>query len=218
MDILLVDDHGLFREGVSALLQAADPDLHVAHAVDAASAMAHLETHGAELVFLDLGLPDADGLAVLSRIKETHPDVRVVVLSGTEDRDTVLECIQRGAMGFIPKSTDNPDTLWHALRMASSGAVTVPASIHSRPPRVPDSESAAQPGKASTGNTPALTARQQSVLDLLLQGLPNKSIARRLDIAESTARDYVSELLGLYGVTNRTQLVLEVTRRNLPPR
>ena len=116
-------------------------------------------------------------------------------------------------MGFIPKSTDNPDTLWHALRMASSGAVTVPASIHSTPPRVTGAAGSPQATRAPTGVAPALTARQQSVLDLLLQGLPNKSIARRLDIAESTARDYVSELLGLYGVTNRTQLVLEVTRR-----
>jgi DNA-binding NarL/FixJ family response regulator len=158
-------------------------------------------------VFLDLGLPDRPGLDALSDLKAAFPELPVVVLSGQEDRETVLQAIKRGAMGFIPKSSEDPKLLWHALKSAASGAVTVPASITIKT-RAP----------APSSQTPAglgLTTRQRDVLHLLLQGMPNKNIARRLEIAETTARGYVSDLLALFRVANRTQLVLEVARRGL---
>ena len=115
-------------------------------------------------------------------------------------------------MGFIPKSSDDPRVLLHALRMAVSGAVTVPAAIAQEP-----RPSAAVPDRAFTArlNDLGLTPRQLDVLRLLVQGMPNKSIARKLNIAETTARGYVSDLLASFRVTNRTQLVLEVARRGL---
>lgn len=161
-------------------------------------------------MLLDLGLPDRPGLDALSALKHAHPDLPVVVLSGQEDRATMLDAIHRGAMGFIPKSSDDPQVLWHAMRLALAGSVTVPAALTS-------GGAGAAPRPASSGPVQgvALTPRQTDVLRLLVQGLPNKSIARRLDIAETTARDYVSELLAAFRVTNRTQLVLEVARRGL---
>jgi len=165
-----------------------------------------------DLVLLDLGLPDKPGLEALTDLKQAHPDLPVVVLSGQEERETVLESIRRGAMGFIPKSSDDPNVLWHALKLAISGAVTVPASV---------SQQRDVPLPAATASTPLraqdlrLTPRQLEVLRLLVQGMPNKTIASRLDIAETTARGYVSELLAAFRVANRTQLVLEVAKRGL---
>ena len=115
-------------------------------------------------------------------------------------------------MGFIPKSSDDPKLLWHALKMAISGAVTVPASITTDPTA---QRPIADPARPTQARDLGLTPRQVEVLRLLVQGLPNKSIARRLDIAETTARGYVSELLAAFRVTNRTQLVLDVAKRGL---
>lgn len=166
-------------------------------------------------MLLDLGLPDRPGLDALTDLKREYPDVPVVVLSGQEDRDTMLEAIRRGAMGFIPKSSEDPQVLLHALKLAVAGSVTMPSAL---------TRAAGFSGVSSTGHSAeptaraqdlALTPRQLDVLRLLVQGLPNKSIARHMGIADTTARDYVSDLLAAFRVTNRTQLVLEVARRGL---
>ncbi len=151
-------------------------------------------------------------MEALTDLKHAHPDLPVVVLSGQEERETVLEAIRRGAMGFIPKSSEDPQLLWHALKMAVSGAVTVPDALTKE---LPSPHAPADRARPISIEALGLTPRQIEVLRLLVQGLPNKSIARRLDIAESTARGYVSELLAAFRVTNRTQLVLEVARRGL---
>jgi DNA-binding NarL/FixJ family response regulator len=209
---LLVDDHGMFREGTALLLKSLDASITVAHARSARECLDKAAADSYDLVLLDLGLPDKPGLDALSDLKHAHPDLPVVVLSGQEERETVLDAIKRGAMGFIPKSSEDPKLLWHALKMAVSGSVTVPISI--------TGESAAQIADANRVSPMrvqdlGLTQRQLEVLRLLVQGLPNKSIARRLDIAETTARGYVSELLAAFRVTNRTQLVLDVAKRGL---
>jgi DNA-binding NarL/FixJ family response regulator len=107
---------------------------------------------------------------------------------------------------------DDPKVLWHAVKMAVSGAVTVPTSM------APNSKGlgtgARSPSLARTQDL-GLTPRQLEVLRLLVQGLPNKSIANRLDIAETTARGYASELVAAFRVTNRTQLVLEFPGRTV---
>jgi DNA-binding NarL/FixJ family response regulator len=218
INILLVDDHGMFREGAALLLKSLDPAIEVAHARSARECLDSAAGAAFDLVLLDLGLPDKPGLEALSDLKHAHPDLPVVVLSGQEDRETVLESIRRGAMGFIPKSSDDPQVLWHALKMALSGAITVPASVtaqHDASRTLPTATSAAPTQRPARAQDLGLTQRQLEVLRLLVQGLPNKSIARRLDIAEATARGYVSELLAAFRVTNRTQLVLEVARRGL---
>lgn len=203
----------MFREGITLLLKSVDPSIEVTHAGTAADMLRKVTQETPDLVFLDLGLPDQPGLDALSEIKTQAPELPVVVLSGHEERDTVLEAIRRGAMGFIPKSSEDPQLLWHALKMAASGAVTVPASVTQV-----GVGAQAQPAPGATrprSDSLGLTTRQWDVLRLLVQGMPNKSIARRLDIAETTARGYVSDLLAAFRVTNRTQLVIEVARRGI---
>jgi DNA-binding NarL/FixJ family response regulator len=212
INILLVDDHGMFREGTALLLKSLDSSITVAHARSARECLDKAAADSYDLVLLDLGLPDKPGLDALSDLKHAHPDLPVVVLSGQEERETVLDAIKRGAMGFIPKSSEDPKLLWHALKMAVSGSVTVPMSMTgASAAQISDVERPAPIQAQDLG----LTQRQLEVLRLVVQGLPNKSIARRLDIAETTARGYVSELLAAFRVTNRTQLVLDVAKRGL---
>jgi DNA-binding NarL/FixJ family response regulator len=221
MRVLLVDDHGIVREGTALLLKSIDPSIEIAHARTAAECMAQVAAGRFDLVLLDLELPDRPGVEALSELKRNYPELPVVVLSGHEDRDSVLESIKQGAMGFIPKSAENPELLAHALKLAVSGAVTVPVSVFARNAGATYSPSSARPTSQASSDRPTkpqdlgITARQLDVLRLVVQGLPNKLIARRLDIAETTARGYVSELLAAFGVANRTQLVVEVARRGL---
>ena len=175
-----MDDHGIFREGTALLLKSLDPSVEVSHARTARECLDTAAAGNFDLVLLDLGLPDKPGQEALSDLKHAHPDLPVVVLSGHEDRETVLESIKRGAMGFIPKSSDDPKLLWHALKMALSGTVTVPASVsaigesHTLPQQVLPQEIES---RAVRSQDLGLTARQFDVLRLLVQGLPNKSIA-----------------------------------------
>ena len=194
------------------MLKSLDAGIAVSHARSARECLDKAASEGFDLVLLDLGLPDKPGLEALSDLKHAHPDLPVVVLSGQEDRETVLDAIKRGAMGFIPKSSEDPQLLWHALKMAVSGSVTVPISMTGHAITQHQVTDQAAPMQA---RDLGLTPRQLEVLRLLVQGLPNKSIARRMDIAETTARGYVSELLAAFRVTNRTQLVLDVAKRGL---
>jgi DNA-binding NarL/FixJ family response regulator len=208
IEILLVDDHGIFREGAALLLKSMDSTVGIVHARTAHEALEQAAGTRFDLVLLDLGLPDKPGLKALTDLKQAHPDLPIVVLSGQESRETVLDAIKAGAMGFIPKSSEDPKLLWHALRMALAGAVTVPASLTDGTLKI------TTPNSQRVEDLD-LTPRQIDVLRLLVQGLPNKVIARRMNIAETTTRGYVSDLLAAFRVTNRTQLVLEVARRGI---
>jgi DNA-binding NarL/FixJ family response regulator len=215
MYVLLVDDHGIVREGTALLLKSIDPSIEVAHARTAAECLAQVTAARFDLVLLDLELPDRSGIEVLIELKRDYPEVPVVVLSAHEDRDSVLESIKCGAMGFIPKSAENPQLLGHALKLAVSGAVTVPASMFNTSVGGPRQAPSQSPIRQVSSEDLAITPRQLDALRLVVQGLPNKLIARHLDIAETTARRRVSELLAAFGVANRTQLVVEVARRGL---
>ena len=100
MNILLVDDHGIFREGTALLLKSLDPAIEVAHARTARECLDNAATMNFDLVLLDLGLPDKPGLAALSDLKHAHPDLPVVVLSGHEERETALEAITVSDLRF----------------------------------------------------------------------------------------------------------------------
>ena len=111
MNILLVDDHGIFREGMALLLKSLDPGITVAHARSARECLDKAATEIFDLVLLDLGLPDKPGLEALSDLKHARPELPVVVLSGQEGHDTVLDSIKRGAMGFICANRNRDDGL-----------------------------------------------------------------------------------------------------------
>ena len=100
MNILLVDDHGIFREGTALLLKSLDPAIEVAHARTTRECLDNAATMNFDLVLLDLGLPDKPGLEALSDLKHAHPDLPVVVLSGHEEREAVLEAITVSELRF----------------------------------------------------------------------------------------------------------------------
>lgn len=217
MKILVIDDHPLIREAVRNVLGRLGESIVALEAADCDSALRIVDEHpDLDLILLDLGLPGTSGMDALGMLRERHPAVPVVVLSANDDRDTVVEALDRGAMGFIPKSSSN-EVMLSALRLVLSGGVYLPSKTF-----ISDRASAqsAMPATAA-GTFPmsvadlGITERQLQVLALIVQGKPNKLICRELGLAESTVKIHVTAILKALKVTNRTQAVIAVGRMGL---
>jgi DNA-binding NarL/FixJ family response regulator len=197
MNILVVDDHALIREGMVGMIRSLAPEARVEQADRCDSALEMARRGHFDLMLLDLQLPDRPGFVALEHCRTEHPETAVVVVSGQEDRETVLRALDLGAKSFIPKSTDVA-RLREALAVVLAGGVYLPESVGA-------------PGAAAPIPWP-LTPRQVEVLALVVAGLPNKLIARRLDIAESTVKIHVSVILRELKVTSRTQALIAVAK------
>ncbi|MFM8332229.1 MAG: response regulator [Candidatus Methylumidiphilus sp.] len=212
MRILLVDDHPIFRAGLELLLKELEPEAVVLHAGSCAEGIAIARKKPLNLVFLDLGLPDGDGLDCLRALKAARPSLPVVLLSGQAmDRQLVESALELKAMGFVPKS-ENAEMVVAALRAALAGGVFLPVALLETPPaaaplaRLPMPTAAADLG---------VTKRQGEVLRLLVQGLPNKRIAGKLGISLPVVKKHVSDLLAHFNVMSRTQLVAQIAGRGV---
>lgn len=196
MHVLLVDDHPLFRAGLRSLLERIEPDFRVAEAESCEAALAMGESGAAEfdLILLDLALPGMNGIEGLGRLRERFATTPVVVVSASYEPAHVKQAIDRGAQGFIPKSTP-PDMLMSALRLIFDGGVYIPAfAVQGEP-------------AASAVSISSLTSAQARVLALLVQGRSNKAIGNALHISDNTVRAHVSAILRALNVTNRTEAV-----------
>lgn len=201
MHVLIVDDHALIREGIVAVMGGLRPDARIDACGRCDEALALAAERHYDLVLLDLQLPDRPGFHALEALRQTHPETPVVVVSAQEDRATVLRTLDLGARSFIPKSSDT-QRIRQALGAILAGQVFLPDSVFSE--AEPRPQSGAMPWQ--------LTDRQLEVLQLLVAGLSNKLIARRLDIAESTVKIHVSAILRELKVGSRTQALIAVAR------
>ncbi|MBE7424110.1 MAG: response regulator transcription factor [Zoogloeaceae bacterium] len=216
MKVLVVDDHPLIRTGVRGMLARHDQACDVAEAEDCNSALALLAEGGnaPDLILLDLNLPDCSGLAALEAVREACPDAPVVVLSGNDDKATILDALNLGAMGFIPKSM-NPELVWSALGLVLAGGVYVPPQVVTDRGNAPPHRIGQSSGKTSALASLGLTERQIDTLRMLVKGLPNKTIARNLGISEATVKVYVSAALRAMNVTSRTQAVIWLSQNGV---
>ncbi len=219
MRILLVDDEELVREALADMLRGreiseqdrATDVLTVGTCEDAISACAK---DAFELCLLDLGLPGMSGVQALETFRATCEDVPVVVLSGHDDADTVRASIAAGAMGFIPKRAKR-EVMFMALKLVvvAKGTYIPPSVMVPTPQRQTSTTSEAAPQKMRSLSELEVTERQLEVGRLMLQNLPNKVIARKLNIAEPTVKVHVSAFLRALGVTNRADAILSVYRQ-----
>jgi len=217
MRILLIDDHPIFRAGLESLLRQMEPEVQVFHAGTCAEGLDIARVEPLNLAFLDLNLPDADGLTCLLDIKQARPSLPVVVVSGEGlDPAMMTRLLDAKAMGFVPKS-EQTDMLVAALQSALAGGVFLPAAHL-------DAAASGGPGPlaprprhslASLSVELGLTPRQGDVLKFLVQGLPNKLIAAKLGISVPVVKKHVSDLLAHFRVVSRTQLVAQIAERRV---
>jgi DNA-binding NarL/FixJ family response regulator len=198
MNILIVDDHPLIREGMSMMIRSVAPDAEIVQANTCQGGLDAAASQRFDMALLDLQLPDKPGFVALEQLKREQPELPIVVVSGIEDRATVMRALDAGAKAFVPKSADATKTQI-ALEALLSGRVYLPESLVNGN------------GAAETPRV-TLTERQMEVLALLVAGLPNKLIARRLNIVESTVKIHVSAILRELRVTSRTQALITVAK------
>ena len=213
MKILVVDDHTLIREAMRGVLKELKEDATVFEATNCRQAMELVAEHGdLGLILLDLNLPDRDGFSALAELRERYPEISVVVLSGVQDRETVLKALDLGALGFIPKSGQR-EVMVSALQLVFAGGIYIPPEVLAREMPSPTQPSLNRASMGATPATPAelgLTERQVDVLALMMQGKSNKAICRVLNLAEPTVKNHVTAILKALKVTNRTEAVILV--------
>ena len=216
MQVLLVDDHALVRDALRGVLKELRADAGVVEASNWDQASRQIEqTPDLELVLLDLGLPDRDGLEALAELRERFPAVSVVVLSGRQDRESVAKALDLGAVGFIPKSASR-EVMLSAFNLVFSGGMYIPPEILGR--QAATAQPAATPEGSAGGAELGLTGRQLDVLALLMQGKSNKAICRALDLAEPTVKSHVTAILRVLKATNRTEAVVAARALGFDPR
>lgn len=220
MKLLLVDDHVLFREGIALLLRSlvADDSLYQAGTCEEALALVARDP-GIELVLMDINLPGTSGISAISLLRAEFPHIPVVGLSSSDDKQTVMDAIDAGAMGFIPKSSSSA-VLFAALQLVLSKGIYIPPEAFLRDRGVVARASAIPADKQAFAEhaTPkdlGLTPRQSDVLFLILQGKSAKAIAKDLSLSSSTVKIHTSAALRALNVTTRTQAVIAAGRLGL---
>jgi DNA-binding NarL/FixJ family response regulator len=213
MKILVVDDHSLIREALRGVLRELRPDALVLEASNAAKAMGLVVEHpDLGLILLDLSLPDRDGLAVLAELRERYPAISIVVLSAMQDRGTVANSLDLGAVGFIPKSGQR-QVMLSALKLVFAGGVYIPPEFLARNEPLHSKSSLKRSITDLPRGSPldiGLTGRQLDVLAHMMQGKSNKAISRTLNLAVPTVKNHVTGILMALKVTNRTEAVIAV--------
>jgi DNA-binding NarL/FixJ family response regulator len=232
MKVLLIDDHPLILQALQSVILSLGDHVSVKGVGTARAAREALAREADfDLVLLDLQLGDADGFEVLTEFRAAYPALPVVVVSASDRAADVIRAVDMGAMGFVPKRASN-DVLFEALRMVMSGGIFVPhmimgaggSQIDASDASVPDAlrELRQSAAESSYQNQPkladiGLTPRQTDVLALLLQGQPNKLIARELGLSVETVKDHVAAVLRALNVSSRTQAVLAVGQMSQQP-
>lgn len=199
--LLLCDDHELVRNGLRSFLELQPDMVVVGEAGTAEEALTLVAATAPDIVLMDLVLPGLSGVEAVRRLRESHPEVRVLVLTSFSGPDAVLSAVRAGAAGYLLKDI-GPAELADALRSVAAGG----SPLH---PRV------AATVLRSVGAAAALTPREHEVLLLIARGLSNRLIARELALAEKTVKTHVSAVLAKLGVADRTQAALYAVREGL---
>lgn len=211
MKVLLIDDHALFRDALSLMLQSRLSGLELLHAGRIDEALDALQRHpDIGLALLDLSLPDSEGIGSLQRWRAHAAQVTTVVLSADDRPETVLAAIDAGAAGFIPKTAQG-SVLEDALRAVLGGRAFVP-------PRTYGTLDSLQPTTSApptTAESLELSPRQLDVLRLLIEGKSNKLICRALELSESTVKTHLAAIFRKLEVETRTQAVVAAARLGL---
>lgn len=213
MQFLVVDDHSLVTMAMELLLKNFDGQnntVYCANNKDEAIALTDQYGETADLLIMDLSMPGVQGTSLMESILSEHPMLKILVVSGMQDQQSVISVLQKGAAGFIPKSLD-AKLLTAAIRFVLNGGVYIPVKLL---------EEAQRNGHLTARNrqsTPIeqsihLTERQKDVLLQLAKGSPIKRICKELDLSEGTVKTHVSAIYRAFGATNRTEALLEARR------
>lgn len=195
MKILLADDHGLFRDSMAVWLKQYSGDVEVAFACDRDSLLQTLDA-SFDLLMLDLDMPGMAGAASVEQLCREHPGLPVLVVSANQEAQTIETCLRAGASGYITKAGSGKEIL-EAVSAVLAGHRWRPATLGE---------------DSSTALTETLNRKQIRILSHLANGDSNRHIAEQMSLSEGTVKQYVSQLLRILDVDNRTQASIKARR------
>lgn len=210
--VLVVDDHQTVADLLAVALRHETDIECVGRAATAADGVAQVDALRPDVVLMDLGLPDMDGLQATTAITAAHPDIRIILLTAATDPRLVARAAAAGACAFVPKSA-GLEALLHAIRGARRGAMVVDATVLTALAAMADATSRTL--TVQQRRTAALTAREREVLSLLGAGLDVRRAAVRLGISQNTCRGHVKSVLAKLGCHSQLEAVVVATRVGL---
>lgn len=198
--VFLVDDHEIVRRGIADIIDA-ERDLEVVgEASTAGQALGRVSATLPDVVVLDVRLPDGSGIDVCRNILSAHPEMRCIMLTGYDDDRASYAAVLAGASGYVLKDVRG-QKLIEGIRAVAAGRTLMTRAVNDR---VIDALTT-PPVAAHGGELPELTLRERQVLQLIADGMTNRQIGERLELAEKTVKNYVSGLLAKLGMERRTQ-------------
>ena len=232
IQLLLVDDHSLFRRGLKALLEQDDRFAVTAEAGDVGEALRCLAQQRPDVILLDNHLPGVRGVDAIPALKEAAPAARVLMLTVSEDENDLAAALQAGADGYLLKTVESDQLCETIVKVMDGESVISPemmtklvAVFRSRPsaspalsPAPPPSAPAPlEPVREPAPGVDLLSPREREILLLIARGDSNKLIARELDIAETTVKIHVQHILRKLGLSSRVQAAVFATSQGLVP-
>ncbi|MGZ8649823.1 MAG: response regulator [Solirubrobacteraceae bacterium] len=199
--VVLADDHGVIRDGLGRLIAALDDVQLVGMAADGGEAVEQCRRLTPDVVLMDLDMPVLDGIEATRRIVAERPETQVIALTAFSDRRRITGALEAGACGYLLKDVD-----------AAGVADGIRAAARGGSPLDPRAARTILDARAAPDPLAGLSQRERAVLALLVEGLPNKLIARRLEISEKTVKSHLTRIFRELGVTDRTQAALWAER------
>ena len=207
--VVLADDHALVREGTRRILEASNNIVVVAEAADGEEAMEAVNMHEPDVAIIDIAMPKINGIETTRRIKETHPQVGVLVLTMHDDDQFIFAVIEAGAAGYLLKDVQGNELVRAVQAVHAGESVLHPTITHKVLARLSSlGDSGAEPGTEEH-----LTDRELEILRLAAGGLANKEIGARLDLSVRTVETHLSHVFRKLDVGSRTEAILRGLRR-----
>jgi DNA-binding NarL/FixJ family response regulator len=214
--ILIADDHPVFRFGLRALLNAMPDTEVVGEVTTGEDVLALAGSVRPDVILMDINMPGVNGIEATRRIRETHPDIRILIVTMLED-DSVFAAMRAGARGYVVKGAE-PTEVLRAIRAVADGEAIFSPAIAERlihyfatPPAA-----AGDPTPSTAAPIfPDLTEREREVLALIAQGLTNSAIAERLVLSPKTVRNYITEIFSKLQVADRAQAIIRARNAGL---
>ncbi len=217
INVLLVEDHELYRMGLSMLLSKAEGITLCAEAADGLEGIKSARENNPDVILMDIGLPNIDGIEATQRIKDFNPDVKILIFTSRDSENDVFEAFKAGADGYIMKGA-TPEQTISAIKAVNEGIGWIDPNIakmvFSNLQR-PQVQIVSTPEIKKTQNSYGLTERELDVLELMVEGLSNPQIADKLVITRATAKAHVHSILQKLCVSSRTQATVTAMKEGL---
>jgi DNA-binding NarL/FixJ family response regulator len=211
--ILIVDDHQVSRVGLKFLLEDAKDMTIVGEAMNGEQAVAGVSEFKPNVILMDVGMPVMDGIQASKSIRQTNPEVKIIMLTAHESEQDIFASLAAGASGYCLKDV-NQDRLFTAIRSVFAGDVWLDTAIASKVVTAISTSKLAwtAPGHGQSGAAETLSNRELEVLNLLVEGLSNQQIADRLVIGLETVKTHIKHILDKLAVSDRTQAAIKALR------